>query len=46
MLTTADPEDVAAPVAEPRRGLYGRQVADLFQPNDSFCVHRRTTIGS
>ena len=33
MLTSTDPEDVAVPVAEPRRGLDGRQVADLFQPD-------------
>ena len=33
VLASADPEDVAVPVAEPRRGLDGRQVADLFQPD-------------
>ena len=34
VLTSADPEDVAVPVAEPGRGLDGRQVADLFQPDE------------
>ena len=34
VLTTADSQDVAIPVAEPCRGLDGRQVADLFQPDE------------
>ena len=33
MLTTTDAQEVAVPVAEPRGGLDGRQVADLFQPD-------------
>jgi hypothetical protein len=33
LLTSADLEDVAVPVAEPGRGLDGRQGADLFQPD-------------
>jgi hypothetical protein len=33
-LTTADPEDVAVPVAEPRGGLDGRQLAGLLQPHE------------
>ena len=34
VLTSADSKDVAVPVAEPRGGLDGRQVADLFQPDE------------
>ena len=45
VLTTTDSEDVAVPVAEPRRGLDDGQVVGLFQAASSFCVQRRTTIG-
>ena len=34
VLMSADPEDVAVPIAEPCRGLDRRQVADLFQPDE------------
>ena len=34
MLTSADAQDVAVPVAEPRGGLGGRQIARLFQSNE------------
>lgn len=34
VLTSADLEDVAVPIAEPRGGLDGRQVAYLFQPDE------------
>jgi hypothetical protein len=34
VLTSVDPEDVAVPVSQPGRGLDGRQVADLFQPDE------------
>jgi hypothetical protein len=34
VLTTTELEDVSIPVAEPRRGLGGRQVAGLFQPDE------------
>jgi hypothetical protein len=34
VLTTTELEDIAVPVAEPRRGLDGRQVAGLFQPDE------------
>ena len=34
VLTSADSQDVAVPVAEPRGGLDSRQVADLFQPDE------------
>ena len=34
VLTSADLEDVAVPVAKPRGGLDWRQAVDLFQPNE------------
>ncbi len=34
VLASADPEGVAIPVAEPGRGLDGRQGADVFQPDE------------
>ena len=37
--TTTELEDVAIPVAEPRRGLYGGQVVGLFQAGEqSLCT--------
>ena len=34
MLTSADPEDVAVPIAEPCGGFDRQQVADLLQPDE------------
>jgi hypothetical protein len=36
VLTTAQLEDVAVPVTEPRRGFDGGQVVGLFQPRQQF----------
>ena len=36
VLTTTELEDVAIPVAEPRRGLDGGQVVGLFQAGQQF----------